>query len=499
MNLSEINWGDDSAEKDSLLSEYFVESVSFKRITNGSKKIIVGRKGAGKSALMKMSLDSYKKDNFIVIKVTPSLEVLKSALQTAKSIHGDDKENSLTHIRDVIYTHTWVSYVYEKMLCLLGERINEEPGVKVENLVGSKKFASDMSKDQGIYQKTLAGYMQNIINGLKIEGGKLGKIGISIGENEDIQTKVSELSKINLYSYHIEKLIGSYKIAVLVDDLDQGWDGSEESNSFTKGIIYAIDQINISFPQVKTALFIREDMYAIILSGMQHSDKYRNAERIKWSVDTLKEILVKRIKFNLGADQTSSDPYHDVFPDKVGKTYSEKWIFDRTLFRPRELLQFARMYTESLESNEPNAKKLKTAESQYSQWKLSDLCSEFYEQYPGLNSILEWWRTKFFRHKYHLDYDDAEKVIKDIYAGVDLSHEWFVKLKENHDVTGLMRVLYNIGFLGDYALGGNGGTKIKYSYEADGTPVLSSVQIHPCFRVAMNTVERERNRKQQKV
>lgn len=498
MNLSEINWGDDSAEKDSLLSEYFVESVSFKRITNGSKKIIVGRKGAGKSALMKMSLDNYKKDDFIVIKVTPSLEVLKSALQTAKSIHGDDKENNLTHIRDVIYTHTWVSYIYEKIICLIGERINEEPGVKIDKLVGSRKFASDMSKDVGIYQKTLAGYMQNIINGLKIEAGKLGKIGISIGEGEDIQTKVSELSKINIYGYHIEKLIGDYKVAILVDDLDQGWDGSEESNSFTKGIMYAMDQLNTTFPDIRTALFIREDMYAIILAGMQHSDKYRNAERIKWSVDSLKEILVRRIIFNLGANASVNDAYHDVFPDKVGKTYSEKWIFDRTLFRPRELLQFARMYTESLEENEPNAKRLKKAESQYSQWKLSDLCSEFYEQYPGLISILEWWRTKFFRHKYHLDYEDAEKVISDIYSGVSLTHEWFNKLKGNNDVKGLMRVLYDIGFLGDYALGGNGGTKVKYSYEADGTPVLSSVQIHPCFRVAMNTVERERNRNQPK-
>lgn len=496
MNLSEINWGDDSAERDLLLSEYFVESVSFKRISNGSKKIIVGRKGAGKSALMKMSLDNYKESGFIVIKVTPSLEVLKSALQTAKSIHGDDSENNLIHIRDVIYTHTWVSYIYEKMLCLFGEKINEEPGIRLDKLVGSRKFASDMSKDLGNYQKTLAGYMQNIINGLKIEAGKLGKIGISIGEGEDIQTKVSELSKINLYGYHINKLINDYKVAILVDDLDQGWDGSEESNSFTKGIMYAMDQLNTSFPTIKTALFIREDMYAIILAGMQHSDKYRNAERIRWNVDSLKEILVKRISYNLGQGSGSNDPYHDVFPDKVGKTYSEKWILDRTLFRPRELLQFARMYTESLDENEPSAKNLKKAEAQYSQWKLSDLCSEFYEQYPGLISILEWWRTKFFRHKYHLDYEDAEKVINDIYDGVNLSHEWFIKLKEKKDVLGLMRVLYDIGFLGDYALGGNGGTKVKYSYEADGTPVLSSVQIHPCFRVAMNTVERERNRKQ---
>ncbi|HBX8265415.1 TPA: ATP-binding cassette domain-containing protein [Klebsiella pneumoniae] len=495
MNLSEMNWGDDSAEKDSLLSEYFVESASYRRIKSGAKKIIVGRKGAGKSALMKMMLKNHQEDGFIVIKITPSLDVLKSALQTARTIHSEDNNNNLLHIRDVIYTHTWVSYIYESILCKFGEKINKEEGIKIDKLTGSRKFASDLSKDLGLYQKSLSGYLQSIINGLKIDAGKFGKIGITIGEAEDLEKALSDISKANVYKYHVDELLGNYKVAILVDDLDQGWDGSDESNSFTKGVMYAIDRINTSHADIRTSLFIREDMYAIILSEMQHSDKYRNAEKITWSVDSLKEILTKRIAFNFGVKPSEEGLYHKVFPEKVGKTYSDNWIFSRTLFRPRELLQFSRIYTESLDGNEPDAKKLKAAELQYSQWKLSDLCSEFYEQYPDLFSILEWWRTKFYRHKYHLDYEEVRNVIESVFSGVNVKYEWYTELKNSGNVLGLLTILYKIGFIGDYSLGGNGGTKVKYSYEADGTPVLSSVQIHPCFRVAMNTIERDRSKK----
>src|SRR5713226_249066 len=50
MRLAEIQWGDDSAEKDPFLLEYFVTSDAFRRVRERTKNIVVGRKGSGKSA-----------------------------------------------------------------------------------------------------------------------------------------------------------------------------------------------------------------------------------------------------------------------------------------------------------------------------------------------------------------------------------------------------------------------------------------------------------------
>ena len=126
--------------------------------------------------------------------------------------------------------------------------------------------------------------------------------------------------------------------------------------------------------------------------------------RIRWGQQQLISILDARINFNRVRDGegTLDTPFHSVFPVTVGTSNTDNWIVERTLSRPRELIQFARYYTEGLDSEEPSDVKLKAAEPEYSGWKLDDLCSEYTNQYPGLVAITSHWKTKFFRRKYHL-------------------------------------------------------------------------------------------------
>ena len=62
MEINQIQWGDDSAEKDPNLLEYFVASEPFRRVAEKTKSIVIGRKGSGKSALRtKLTEPSQKK------------------------------------------------------------------------------------------------------------------------------------------------------------------------------------------------------------------------------------------------------------------------------------------------------------------------------------------------------------------------------------------------------------------------------------------------------
>ncbi|HJV38643.1 MAG TPA: hypothetical protein VJ528_07375, partial [Geothrix sp.] len=56
----------------------------------------------------------------------------------------------------------------------------------------------------------------------------------------------------------------------------------------------------------------------------------------------------------------------------------------------------------------------------------------------------------------------------------------------------MLEILYEIGFIGDFVLGGEGGSKTVYSYQGRHEPRFEEVQIHPCFRRAVETVERIR-------
>lgn len=44
-------FGDDVAENDAQLSEYFIETPAYRMALSGEKRFIIGRKGAGKSAI----------------------------------------------------------------------------------------------------------------------------------------------------------------------------------------------------------------------------------------------------------------------------------------------------------------------------------------------------------------------------------------------------------------------------------------------------------------
>jgi hypothetical protein len=154
-----------------------------------------------------------------------------------------------------------------------------------------------------------------------------------------------------------------------------------------------------------------------------------------------------------------------------------------------------RYYTETVEGDQPNVDALKEAEGPYSSWKLDDLCAEYSNQYPGLIALFSYWKTNFFRHKYHLQRKEVEEMLLNLAAEAEINEPWWNRIVETTDIDVFLKVLYEIGFLGDFVLGGEGGSKTFYSYLERHEPRFEEVQIHPCFRKSVNTVERIRNRK----
>ena len=156
------------------------------------------------------------------------------------------------------------------------------------------------------------------------------------------------------------------------------------------------------------------------------------------------------------------------------------------------MIQLARYYTESVDSDRPSDEALKQSEQSYSEWKLDDLCAEYSNQYPGLVNIFSYWKTKFFRSKYHLKKAEIDEMLLTVLSEVELNTPWFNDISNETDIRKLLQVLYEIGFLGDFVLGGDGGSKTVYSYHGRHEPRFEEIQIHPCFRRAVATVERIR-------
>ena len=65
----EINFGHDASERDSNLKEYFVKPKMWDKIVSNDLRYIIGRKGTGKSAIIRMLEETYKDE----ILIKPSL------------------------------------------------------------------------------------------------------------------------------------------------------------------------------------------------------------------------------------------------------------------------------------------------------------------------------------------------------------------------------------------------------------------------------------------
>lgn len=66
-----IDLGKDEAELDERLREYFIRTSHYENTMTGSKTIIIGRKGSGKSAIFTLAKEQLENQGSLVIPITP--------------------------------------------------------------------------------------------------------------------------------------------------------------------------------------------------------------------------------------------------------------------------------------------------------------------------------------------------------------------------------------------------------------------------------------------
>lgn len=69
-------------------------------------------------------------------------------------------------------------------------------------------------------------------------------------------------------------------------------------------------------------------------------------------------------------------------------------------------------------------------------------------------------------------------MLLQILSEAETNYPWWNAIVENTDVQKLLSVLYEIGFTGDFVLGGEGGSKMFSSYIERHEPRFEEVQIH---------------------
>ena len=478
LQLSKLSFGAPAAERDINvgLIDYFVESEAYQRLAARRRTIVLGNRGSGKSAIFKVFAERERRLGRIVLELRPeefSYELLSGVLQ---------KESQGAWAKHSAFSSAWK---YLILILAMKEITRSGPHLKTGNAARVYEYLRDHHKES---QDNPLGMLISYLK--RIEGFKIGPYEASVKTRE--LTRLYKLEEIQHLLPHLKQLLKRRSVTVLVDELDKGWDSSEDAKSFVAGLFQASISLNEMCPEFTVYVSLRRELYDSIPSLYEDAQKYRDIiETIQWDESNLRSVVAKRIRYSLPGTVglTDEECWNLIFAETLQyrKTKSFNYMIDRTLYRPREIIQFC---TDALEEGRQSHifpidySVVSTAELEYSSARVKDISAEYRFQYPGLESLFEVFRGRV----YTLEREELELICLGVCTGelrASSEASWVL----NQDPEFLIDLLWHVGFLRAYAVGGlkalrrSGSSYVgPHQVSTLNLRTISRFQVHPMFR-----------------
>lgn len=114
VNITSL-FGKDRAQEDLNLKYYFVKTKQYESIKNGEKELVLGRKGAGKSALFSiLSEEAVDEEHIIPVKISFDGEDFVYIEEWLKCNNFNEPLND-----DFRYSLAWKNYILNEIIIVL--------------------------------------------------------------------------------------------------------------------------------------------------------------------------------------------------------------------------------------------------------------------------------------------------------------------------------------------------------------------------------------------
>ena len=188
---------------------------------------------------------------------------------------------------------------------------------------------------------------------------------------------------------------------LLIDKLDEPW--VDESVKFQ--LIHALFEAIKYFKRLtnfKVVVALRNDLYERMVlestaskSQLEKYDDY--IIRVKWTKEQLKELMDKRLnhlfKWKYSADNVTFDQIYGAKVD--GKISTWNYLVERTLNRPRDVINFVNATLQASEGKSSVSKSdFISGEFEYSALRLLSLKHEWGSTYPGISVLLDFLKSR---------------------------------------------------------------------------------------------------------
>lgn len=483
--IRDISLGALAAENDDYLERYFFENKLFRRVEAGFTKILIGSRGSGKSAIFRMLAKQEKSRGNLVQEIIPT-DYMYDLLKNTRRFDSDAEWARLG-----AYTASWKYAMLITAMKMLYTR-HKKDKAHAGFIAQIKAFLRENQEEQ------FKDPIDLLISFIKRFGNisKLSLEGIQFHERTDQMEKLYKLESIQPLLPAVSELSAKTPVMLLFDELDHGWDASNDARQFIAGLFRAAIQINRQFRHINVLITIREEIYQNIPELYTDAQKIRDIiEHIRWTPLELKEMLAQRIRHafeflleikikNTDADKLWGRLFEtELTPAQISPF---DYIVSRTLHRPRELIFFVNecLKTHNLQ-DKIGLPTIQQVERYYSMNRIEDIASEYRFQYPGLREVFEtfrlspavWERTKLEEH--WLEIIAGNKCCPE-------ANSWLNETAVPHK---LIEILWKVGFLRAFLKtdahpdSGSGVDFVGYFQEPTlNIAMLRLFDIHPMFR-----------------
>lgn len=400
--LQDIQSFGGTAAEDDDIARFFVRTPEFETIWSGQANVVIGRKGAGKTALFLALAERAKEERRLAAGLSFSAYPWDAHHQYAL-------QDSTSSER---FVESWTFLFLVEAFDLISRDSGVGLSRSSSRAVGEvRRFLRENYGDKRLDFRQAFPEGGLSLATVDLEAGARGakgRVGFKKGASP---TLGRTLKRLNEWMMARLKALGSECPAtyILLDELDLGFDpGDDDYVDRIVGLLIAARRFSAaakaSSAQVFPVVFLRADIFDRLHFGDKNKIRNANTIELRWhdrlehAGSSLKHLIDWRIKESLGLE-SASGAWERAFDERLTRGTQHKFqhITYRTFLRPRDAIKFCNLALEQYKIRTAGMQRpglisnddLKAARPDYSEYFRLELDDEIAEAVPEWESYLE--------------------------------------------------------------------------------------------------------------
>ena len=322
--VERIDLGRLDAESDKNLPEYFLDTGTVDLVRQG-KQLVVGRKGAGKTALF----------TFLATELDPVIEL--DLDDYVWQFHRGLAEVGLQPER--AFTTSWKLLIYLSAYSAIRDRLGQDGRKRADGALKALGLGADRGRI-----KAMVDWLARVrrVDMPEVVGVFSGG-GFEVADPAEGNLSAEATRAIHELEDVLVEARQKIPFTVMIDRLDDAWDGSEESLNMIAGAVRATREAALTLdgpPPAPVVTFLRTDLW----DRISFNDRNKMSQDIlflDWSTDELADVVALRIARSLETRQEEAWATAFTTEEMRQRASARTYMTKRALGRPRDIVAFA--------------------------------------------------------------------------------------------------------------------------------------------------------------